>query len=151
MEPTMFIVPVTRSTAPVSDLVRYVDDLLDRQASVRGYGTVRQATRTPKLDVAETDTTYTVTLDLPGVAREDVQVSAEGRKVTLKAELRRSDDQIDGQRLVWRERSVASFERSFVLPQEVDQASSNAKLENGVLTLTLAKRQPAAASRITIN
>jgi HSP20 family protein len=92
-----------------------------------------------------------VTLDLPGVAREDVQVSAEGRKVTLKAELRRSDDQIDGQRLVWRERSVASFERSFVLPQEVDQASSNAKLENGVLTLTLAKRQPAAASRITIN
>jgi HSP20 family protein len=151
MEPTMFFVPVTRSAAPVSDLVRYVDDLLDRRVNAHGVGSARQATRAPKLDVAETDTTYTVTLDLPGVAREDVQVSAEGRKVTLKAELRRSDDQIDGQRLVWRERSVASFERSFVLPQEVDQASSNAKLENGVLTLTLAKRQPAAASRITIN
>jgi HSP20 family protein len=146
MEPTMFFVPVTRTATPVSDLVRYVDDLLDRQAGHRSA-----PARAPKLDVAETDTAYVVTLDLPGVAREDVQVSAEGRRVTLKAEARKASELDDGPRLVWRERSQARFERSFVLPQEVDQASSAAKLEHGVLTLTLAKRQPAVASRITIN
>jgi HSP20 family protein len=150
MEPTMFFVPVTRTaatvSAPVSDLVRYVDDLLDRQAGPRS-----EPARAPKLDVAETETAYTVTLDLPGVAREDVQLSAEGRRVTLKAEARKTTGLDDGPRLVWRERSQARFERSFVLPQEVDQANSAAKLENGVLTLTLAKRQPAVASRITIN
>jgi HSP20 family protein len=146
----MFIVPIarttaTRSTAPVSDLVRFVDDMLDRHTGTRA------ARRAPRLDVVESDSAYTVTLDLPGVAREDVQVSAEGRRVTLKAEARRGDENAEGQRLVWRERSSAGFERSFVLPEEVDQASSTAKLENGVLTLTLAKRRPAAETRITIN
>jgi HSP20 family protein len=105
----------------------------------------------PKLDVAETDTAYTVTLDLPGVARDDVQVSVEGRRVTLKAEVRKADEGQAGERLVWRERSLAGFERAVVLPQEVDQASSSAKLDHGVLTLTLNKRQPATSTRLTIN
>jgi HSP20 family protein len=147
----MFIVPIARRPAPVSELVRYVDDILDRHAADQGCAPARTATRAPKLDVSETDSGYAVTMDLPGVAREDVQVSVEGRRVTLKAEARNVDEPRDGERVVWRERSTASFERSFVLPQEVDQATSSARLDKGVLTLTLNKRQPAANSRLTIN
>ncbi|MFY7974490.1 MAG: Hsp20/alpha crystallin family protein [Rubrivivax sp.] len=147
----MFIVPFARSTAPVSELVRYVDDILDRQAAGSAHAHARTALRVPKLDVAETDTAYTVTLDLPGVARDDVQVSVEGRRVTLKAEVRKADEGQAGERLVWRERSLAGFERAVVLPQEVDQASSSAKLDHGLLTLTLNKRQPATSTRLTIN
>jgi HSP20 family protein len=50
-----------------------------------------------------------------------------------------------------RERAASTFARSFVLPVELDQERSNAKLEHGVLTLELAKRGDAGVKRITVN
>lgn len=141
----MFIVPLARTSPPVSDLVRYVDEILDRQA---GRYEPRRAL---PLDVVEHEEAYTVTVDLPGVAREDVQVSAEGRRLTLKAESNVADVPSAGVRVLRRERAPVRFERSIVLPEELDQARSSARLEHGVLTLTLAKRRPAEATRITIN
>lgn len=141
----MFIVPLARTSPPVSDLVRYVDEILDRQA---GRYEPRRAL---PLDVVEQEDGYTVTVDLPGVAREDVQVSAEGRRLTLKAESSVADGPPAGVRVLRRERAPVRFERSLVLPEELDQARSSARLEHGVLTLTLAKRRPAEATRITIN
>ena len=52
--------------------------------------------------------------------------------------------------MILRERAVASYARSFTLPSEIDQASSQAKLDNGVLTLTLVKRAP-VSTRISVN
>jgi HSP20 family protein len=52
--------------------------------------------------------------------------------------------------VILRERAVASFARSFTLQSEIDQASSQAKLDNGVLTLTLAKRSP-ATTQLAVN
>ncbi len=60
-------------------------------------------------------------------------------------------DSGEGDRVVYRERSVASYARSFTLPQDVNEAESNAKLENGVLTLTLEKKQATPAARITVS
>ncbi|OYU73413.1 MAG: hypothetical protein CFE45_37380 [Burkholderiales bacterium PBB5] len=53
--------------------------------------------------------------------------------------------------MVYSERSVSSFARSFTLPQEVEQAESSAKLENGVLTLTLAKRGASQAKQLSVS
>ena len=57
----------------------------------------------------------------------------------------------DGARALYRERRCARYARRFTLPVEVDEARSQARLENGVLTLTLAKKVPAGARRISIN
>lgn len=157
----MFIVPVSRRAAVRA---RHFDRLFD---DAFGHVFARPAAdsvpvRRPAIDVAESDSAYVVTLDVPGVAREDVKVSIDGRAVSIVAEARAEAPAADapagapaetpsaGERVILRERATASFARSFTLPAEIDQASSQAKLDNGVLTLTLAKRSP-ATTQLTVN
>ncbi len=141
----MFLVPVSRNG---SHLARSFDRFFDDRFFTSGAA---DAARSPALDVAESDTAYTVKLDMPGVAKEDVKVSIDGRNVTVQADTRKEDTSKDSERIVYRERSTTSYSRSFKLAGEVDQAASNAKLENGVLVLTLAKRNAPTATQITVN
>ena len=144
----MVVVPVSRHPAQIA---RIFDRLFD--------GAFEADTRKPALDVAEADAAYTVKVDLPGVAKEDVKISIEGKRVGIQAqphveaEAKEGDAGGDrvGERIVYRERPAAKFSRSFVLPQEIDQAASNAKLEHGVLTLSLAKRRADSAAQLTVN
>ncbi len=132
----MFFVPVSRESRPLAHLLGAADTA---------------APRSPALDVAETDAGYTVKLEMPGVAKDDIKVSVDGRKVSLQAHSQRSDQKSDGERVLYRERSATRYARSFTLPVEVDQSESGAKLEDGVLTLTLPKRHVRAAAQITVN
>lgn len=143
----MFLVPLTRSASP---LARSFDRLFDDRF-FRLSSPAAGAARSAALDVAETDRDYTVTLDVPGVAKDDVKISIEGKRVSVEAQVRQDTEKKDGERIVYRERSLASFSRSVTLPAEIDEAASSARMDNGVLTLTLAKKQPAQARRITVN
>jgi HSP20 family protein len=138
----MLLVPVARSA---SDLSRSIDRLFDN-AFAR-----EPALRSPSLDVAETDGGYTVAIDLPGVAKDDVKITIDGRRVSVSAQTQREETKRDGERVIYRERSSQSFARSFTLPEEVDQDASQAKLDSGVLSLSLAKKRAAAAKHLTIN
>jgi len=144
----MFLVPITPQTR---GLWRGFDRLFAASLDRLFAPTTQTASRSPALDVAESEQAYTVTLDLPGVAKDDVKVSVEGRTVTIEASAGKTDERKDGDRIVYRERSVSSFARSFVLAAEVDQERSSAKLDNGVLRLELAKRRPVDARRIAVN
>ena len=117
----------------------------------RRSGFNHAALRSPALDVAESDAGYNVSLDLPGVAKEDVKIAIDGRHVSVSAKSQREETQRDGERLIYRERAAASFERSFALPEEIDEDASLAKLDNGVLSLTLAKKRVAPARTLTVN
>jgi HSP20 family protein len=153
----MYLVPVSRRAA---SRVRLFDDALQslfNPAAASDAAPVRR----PAVDVAETDAGYVVTLDVPGVSREDVKVSIDGRRVAIVAEARAAapeaaDATAEGdapkaaERFIVRERAAASFARSFTLQSEIDQTASAAKLDNGVLTLTLTKRAP-TASQLTVN
>ncbi len=143
----MFLVPMSRESRQLS---RLFDDNFERfiNPTASGDGV---AARSPVLDVAETDRAYTVKLEMPGVNKEDVKVSVEGRQVTVQAQSQRSEEKKEGERVVYRERSVASYARTFTLPLEVDQAESAARLEQGVLTLTLPKRGVRGAAQVTVN
>ena len=146
----MFLVPIApQSRGLWRSFDRLFDDSLDRLFAP--VAAPKAASRSPALDVAESDQAYTVTLDLPGVAKDDVKVSVEGRHVTIEARASKNDERKDGDRIVYRERAVSSFARTFVLSAEVDQDRSSAKLDNGVLKLELAKRQPVDARRIAVN
>jgi len=146
----MFLVPVTRSA---SGLVRTFDRLFDESFDrfFAGAPAVASVARSPALDVAESEQAYTVTLDLPGVAKDDVKVSIEGRRVSVEAKSAKAHERKDGDRVLVRERAASSYARSFVLPVELDQERSSAKLEQGVLKLELAKRQATPATKITVN
>ena len=161
----MFVLPLARShraaVAPAfsTALDRLFDESFDRFLGGAKPGV---ETRTPTMDVLESDGAYTIVLDVPGSTREQLKVSVEGRRVTLtSAVASASATKPEGQdqpvaetkpvdRVLYRERSAAIYARTIVLPTEVDQAASQAKFENGVLTLTLAKKVPAGATQLSI-
>ena len=142
----MFLVPVTRRPF---DIARTFDRLLDDRFFAASESASRS--RRAALDVAESETAYTVTLEVPGIAKDDVDISIDGNLVRVEAKANAHSEKKDGERVLYRERSVSSVKRSFTLPAEIDEGASTAKLDNGVLTLTLAKRQAAPARRITVN
>ena len=103
-----------------------------------------------KMDVKENDNAYTVQAEIPGVSKEDIQVSIEGNMVTLSAEVKQLDTQTKDDRLLRSERYFGSVSRGFQLPQDVDQSQAKAKYDNGVLTLTLPKKQGGGGQTLRI-
>ena len=103
-----------------------------------------------KVDVAERNGTYTVAAELPGVRKEDIQVSIDGAEVTLSAEVKREKEAKQDERLLHAERAFGKVTRSFTLPQEVDESKAEAKYRDGVLELKLPKKAAAARKQVTI-
>lgn len=103
-----------------------------------------------KVDVKETPTAFTVLAEVPGVPKEDIQVTVEGNVVTLRAEIKQEDRQSEGEKLLRSERYYGAVSRSFQMPVDIDDAAAKAKCENGVLQLTLPKKAAVASQRLTI-
>ena len=104
-----------------------------------------------KIDVKEDDAAYTVHAEVPGVPKEDINVSIDGNVVSLRAEVRQHDQKKDGEKLLRSERYYGAVARSFQLPVEVDAAQARARYDNGVLVLTLPKKQGNKTQRLTID
>jgi HSP20 family protein len=159
----MFVLPLARTTtlarsirSPSFD--RFVDRLFDESFD-RLAGAA--PTRTPAMDVSENDSHYTISFDVPGATREALKVSVEGRRVTLTTAApaaaasseKAAEPAVEAkptERALYRERTTPVFERTVALPVEVDQQASQAKFENGVLTLVLAKKVAAGATQLQI-
>ena len=94
-----------------------------------------------KVDVKESADAYTANAELPGVSKNDIQVTVEGNVVTLRAEARQQDQQTADEKTLRSERYFGSVARSFQLPVDVDDDKAKARFDNGVLCLTLPKRQ----------
>lgn len=102
-----------------------------------------------RVDVQETPEAYQLVAEIPGVSKEDIQIDIEGKRVSLRAEIKPRDRLDDGVRLLRSERYYGAVQRSFQLPAEVDNAAARARYENGVLSLNLPKKA-AASLRVTI-
>jgi HSP20 family protein len=104
-----------------------------------------------KLDVSENETSYKVRADIPGVNKEDIQISIDGNLITVSAEVQRDKEIISGDKVLRSERFSGKMTRSFTLPKEVDESASEAKYNNGVLDLVLQKKVPVTSKRLTVN
>lgn len=103
-----------------------------------------------RMDVTENDSDYRVTIDIPGVKKENIDVSIDGNQVTVTAEASREKKREDEKEL-YSERYEGRAYRSFTLPSEVDSARAEASYDGGVLSLTLPKKASAAARKISVN
>lgn len=145
----MFVFPTTLATRRVapSTLSRAIDHLFDD----RYFSDTSSEPRVPALDVVESDAAYTLTFDLPGLAKDQVKVTVQSRRVSIEAGTAPAAPQSkEGERVLYRERATPFYARTISLPAEVDQTTSSAKFENGVLTLVLAKRVPTGATVLDI-
>ncbi len=103
-----------------------------------------------RIDVSESDGAYTVLAEVPGVGKEDIHVSIDGSVVTLRAEVKQQDRATSGEKVLRTERYYGAVSRSFQLPQDIDQSAAKAKYDNGVLQLSLPKKQASGSQRLTI-
>ena len=113
----------------------------------RGDSEAPQAIR---LDVTENDQGYVVRAEVPGVNKDDIHVTIEANQVTIASEVKRESEKRDGERVIHTERYVGQLFRSFTLPAELDETASEAKYENGVLELKLAKKPVVAGRKLTV-
>jgi len=124
----MFFAPTLRTRT-------YVPRAADRSLE-RFFSDAFAAVPQRGVNFEQDESSWTLTLDVPGLSREDLAISIEGAVVRIesKAEAKRQ------------------VKAAYELPLEVDVTASDAKLENGVLTLKLAKKVPvSSASQLAIN
>lgn len=103
----------------------------------------------PQVDIFENKDQIVLEAELAGMKPEEVDISIENNILTLHGE-RKFEKKDEGDNFHRVERSYGSFTRSFTLPPTVSSESANAEFENGVLRLTLAKREEAKPRRIEI-
>ena len=103
------------------------------------------------IDVTEDDKTYKVRAEIPGVNKEDIQVSVNGDQVTISAETKREKEEKKGNQTVLKECYYGKQYRAFTVPQSVDEAKTTAKYEDGVLNLVLPKKGNGNNKKITID
>ena len=103
-----------------------------------------------KLDLKEDDKAYTVHADIPGVKKEDIQVSIEGNRVSISAETKMEKEEKEGEKVLRSERYSGKVARSFTLASDVDEGNAVAKYTDGVLELTLPKKAGSTAKKLDI-
>ncbi|MBK9154794.1 MAG: Hsp20/alpha crystallin family protein [Chloracidobacterium sp.] len=103
----------------------------------------------PNVDIFEDQDRLIVEAELPGMKREDFEISVENNVLTLKGE-RRFEKKTEGDNYHRVERSYGSFTRQFTLPQTVTAEGATAEFENGVLRVALPKREETKARKIEI-
>ena len=104
-----------------------------------------------RMDVTENDKEYQVLAELPGVKKEEISITINGNEVEVSAEVKRERDATNGETVLRAERYYGKIERAFALGQEVDEATAQAKYNDGVLELTLPKKTAAAAKRLAVH
>jgi HSP20 family protein len=103
----------------------------------------------PAVDIRETDEALVLTAELPGLTKEDVQITLENQVLTLSGE-RKFEKEAKGENYHRIERSYGAFTRAFTLPTHVKTEKVDASFEHGVLTVTLPKMEESKPRRISI-
>lgn len=104
----------------------------------------------PSVDIYEDQDKLILEADLPGLKREDFEISIENNVITLKGE-RKFEKKVEGDNYHRVERSYGSFTRSFTLPQNVTAEGATADFEHGILRVSLPKREETKARKIEIS
>ena len=103
-----------------------------------------------KMDVSETEKAYVVKAEVPGVEKDDINISIDGNQVAISAEVKQEKEAREGEKLLRQERYYGKVYRAFSLAQDVDEATASAKYANGVLELVLPKKQAAHARKLRV-
>jgi len=102
-----------------------------------------------RVDISENQKEYLVSAEMPGAKKEDIHVSIDGNYVSISAEIKKDQEEQHGRSIV-RETYRGRISRSFTLGTEVSDQKAVAKFEDGVLRLTLPKREGSSSRTLKI-
>ncbi len=135
--------------SPIAELERELDRFFGRAGARAATSLLGDGISAPATDVREDDKQFTVTVELPGVKKDDVQVSLEDGVLTISGERKAESETADG-RFHRRERFVGRFGRSFELGIPVDSKAVKAAFKDGVLSVTVPKAENARTKAIEV-
>jgi HSP20 family protein len=104
-----------------------------------------------RIDVSESDKFYNVKAEIPGVDKNDIEVSVEGNQVSISAEVKRETKKKESEKEIYTERYFGKIYRAFTLPSELDSTKADAHYENGVLFLMLPKKSNGGTHKIAVS
>jgi HSP20 family protein len=107
-------------------------------------GLLGSAMNVPAVNITESKDKYAVSLAAPGLKKDDFKIAVDGNMLTISSEKEENKEETD-KKFTRREYSYSSFSRSFTLPEEINKDSIDAKYEDGVLNITLPRKEEAKA------
>lgn len=110
-----------------------------------------RAANAMRIDVSESDDAYTVKAEIAGARKEDISVRVDGHVVSIEARIREEKvTRGSDERVLTRELHRGGMSRTFTLAHEIDGQAAGAKFEDGILSLTLPKREGAKGRKLAI-
>ncbi len=134
-----------------SPFTRFFDDIMsDLESELPEVGDAFSGRRfAPAIDVYEDDKQVGIKAELPGMTKDDVEITVENGVLTLRGEKEQTEEQ-EGKDYHRVERRYGRFERSFRLPEYADETSADATFSDGILTISLPKEETAKAKTIEV-
>ncbi|MBN2745625.1 MAG: Hsp20/alpha crystallin family protein [Bacteroidales bacterium] len=102
----------------------------------------------PKTNVIEEERMYNIEMMVPGYKKEDFSLNIENDTLVISAQKEQNNEEKDGKKIVFREYSVQSFERSFRLSNDVDANKIEASYQDGILHVTIPKKAEAVVKKL---
>jgi len=140
---------VRRGEAGIPDLRQEIDNLFEQFFSPGAMSGYRTADFVPKLEVTETEDSYLLHAEVPGVSPSDVDIDVNNNILTIRGQKRREEKR-EFQGYEYTERSYGSFVRSIQLPPGTDSTKIEAEVRNGVLEVRIPKGEAARPRRIAV-
>jgi HSP20 family protein len=132
------------------NLQRGINQLFDNSVGQSSGEGVALSTWTPAVDIYEDESSFIIKLEMPEVNREDVKVNLHENTLSISGERRlENEDKREGYHRV--ERSYGQFYRSFTLPPNVNTEGINAQFRDGMLRLSIPKKEEAKPKQIEVN
>lgn len=142
-------------SSEIEEMVADFDMLRNRIRSSMGPSVFRGLVGLPRelafapTDVVDTGNAYEVKVDLPGIPKEKIEIAVTGQTLDVRAQAVRAREQ-EGRNYIFRERTERGFHRRLEYPSAVLGDKAEAKLESGVLTISVPKAKPAEGHRVTV-
>ena len=140
--------PVAADVAARDPFLSFVDRFFNEVAPLtfqtpeRGF--------VPAMDIVETEDAFVATADLPGLTKDDIEISLDDGVLSVSGERKVESEEGEGKSFRRVERAFGRFQRAFTLPQGVDLEKVQAGFNDGVLTVTLPKLEAVKSRKITI-
>lgn len=120
-----------------------MDEFFNEAVATRG------SSFTPSINISETEDMLNIDVEIPGMKKEDIQIGVENRALTISGE-RKNKEEEDGRTFHRVETHYGSFERSFQLPDHVDEESIEATYTDGILQISIKKKEEKLKKQIAI-
>lgn len=108
----------------------------------QNVGESRSGFHTPRVDISERKDHYEISAEMPGIRKDDLEVTLENGVLTIEAEMRQELPEDESHRVLRQERRYGKFTRSFNLGEDINEEDIDASFKDGVLTLTVPKAEP---------